>query len=646
MADANDRWLGVMVVEGERRRGFRARPVAAVVVAWMAICVLGGATLPTAAQDPADPPPPAPTIPAIGAPGSTERITLVSSRVQDGWRYDQYRNPAYPCAVSGDNTFTIATALGTPTTEYRPLWVYMHGGGFGYFDDTGTPQPDTWHMREETPGRQIAFLTGGDSGRGGGLLVRAREAPAGYRMLGVSMCGHDGYGGADLPDPNNPNLTADGRPRTVNGLYATKAAIAFTRATVLTDDIVLHGTSAGSFGAWHVAWALDEQGIPPAAVIADSGVLSTARVGWLDEDPGCSTNAQGAQRLRDRLHPAIIDPANEPGDLVADGRISSPVLDLWVGNDPYWCGDTPVRCPVDDGPDVNLGATDCMHEGVRRAIAAQGPASRSRSMEVCVDEPTRAGDCDRHVPSVVSDSVNTAEAWPADHLGSIMDWVGERLADDAVQPADWAAGRSFATAAVVDLLGRVDPVRADEIVGALVAGGTKRTEVDRLTRSPEWLEAIVQQLYETALDRRGDAASVAYWSEELASGRRTVANVTAGFYASTDHFRRSGGTPSAWVAALYDAVLGRAATPADIAHWVEQVRRRGRSVVALALVQSPESAGDRVTALYHRLLGRSPSVADITYWGRRVRTEGDLALATQLVVTPEYQTRAIRRFAS
>jgi hypothetical protein len=621
----------------------------AVVTACVTVGTLGGSGLPAAAQGtdvPSQTSTGSPAVPAIGAPGSTNRITLVASRVQDGWRYDQYRNPAYPCAVSGDNTFIIATALGTPTNALRPLWVYMHGGGFGYFDDTGTPQPNTWHMTEETLTRQIAFLRGGDSSRGGGILVAARTAPAGFRMLGVSMCGHDGYGGADVPDPDNPNRTADGRPRTVNGLYATKAAIAFAQRKVPTDDVVLHGSSAGSFGAWHVAWGLAEQGLPPTAVIADSGVFSTARAGWLDEDPGCGTNAGGAQRFRARLHPAILDPDNEPGDLVADGRISSPVLDLWVGNDPIWCGDTPVRCPVDDGPDVNLGATDCMHEGVRRAIAAQGPNRRSRSMELCVDEPalTQPEDCDRHVPSVVSDFVNTAAPWPEDYRASIMDWVDDRLADDAPQPSDWPAGMAFATAAVVDLLGRADPARATAIVTAMIAGRSKRSELDRLTRSPEWLEAIVQQLYRTTLGRVGDPASVAYWTGELASDRRTVANVTAAFYASPDYFGRVGGTPSSWIAALYTAVLGRPASRSDITYWVDQVRRRGRSVVALAMVQSPESAGDRVTGLYERLLGRHPSKADIAYWGPRVRAEGDLALASQLAVSSEYQTRAERRF--
>lgn len=595
-------------------------------------------------QEAAGPTPRTATPGPIGEPGSIDGIELMATTTRDGWRYDQYRNPAYPCAVSGSNTFTIATKVGTPATAFRPLWVYLHGGGFGYFDATGTPQPSTLHMKQETPGRQIGFLTGGDSSRGGGVLQQLRDAPAGFRMLGVSMCGYDGYGGADVPDPGNPNLTEDGEPRTVNGLRATTAAVDFARRTVPTDDIVLHGTSAGSFGAWHVAWSLAEQGLAPDAVVADSGVLSTAYAGWLDEDPGCGTNSTGASRFRDRLHPAILDPANEPGDLLADRRIPSPVLDMWVGNDPYWCGDTPVRCPVPGGPPINLGASDCMHEGVRRAIAAQGPASRSRSMELCVDEPSLPEGCDRHVPSVVTDMPNTLGPWPADHTTAVLDWVEDRLGDDAPKPSDWPAGRAFARAAVLDLLGRDDPARADQIVREMLAGASKSGVLDRLTRSREWLEAIVQDLYVTTLGRPGDPGSVTYWIGELASGRRTVVDVSAAFYASPEYFARIGGTPAAWVSDLYRVLLGRAATRADVDHWVETVRRRGRSVVALQLLQSPESAGRRVTALYQHLLGRNPSKDDIAYWGPRVRAEGDLALASSLARGAEYQARAERRF--
>lgn len=577
----------------------------------------------------------------IGAPASTSAIRLVASTTKDGWRYEQYRNPAYPCAVSGASTFTIATKVGTPTDAVRPLWVYLHGGGFGYFDATGQPQPGANLMVEETAARQIGFLERGDSASGGILPeVRSAATNGGYRMLAVSMCHHDGYMGGGQTDPDNP------AGRTVNGLAATKAAIAFTLRTVPTDDFVLHGTSSGSFGAWSLAWALDELGLPATAVIGDSGMFNEAYKGWVDGEPGCGNpDGDGYKAFRARTHPALTDPANRPGALVASGRIASPVLDVWVPNDPIWCGEKPVACPV-GGATFTMGATDCMHEEMRRAIVAQGPLSRSRSMRVCVEDPGSAGTCDRHVPTVITGATNTDPLQPADFQQAIMGWVAQRLDDDGVAaPSDRTSAGSFAAAATRDFLGSDNLRRADALATALTAGQPKIALLRRLTTSEPWLVRIVGDLYLDTLGRPGDAGGVAYWVGVLARGERTVAEVAARFYASPEYYAGlGGGTDASWVTDLYDAILHRAPEPGGVGYWVGEVARRGRSSVALRLFQSGESAAARVRELYQELLGRSPSAGDVAYWSPQVVARGDLTLAVNLANSPEYQSRAETRY--
>lgn len=627
------------------RRPGPAGLVTTLVVALTLLLALPAGPAGAQADDPLPPtdpdPVPAADVAAIGTPGRTGRIRFVRSVETGGWRYDQYRNPDYPCATSGDSTFVIATKLGTPTDAVRPLWVYLHGGGFGYFDASGSPQPDGYRMAEETLGRQVNFLTGGDSGGGGGLLTRARSrsarAPAGFRMLAVSMCHHDGYMGGGQADPNNPS---PGRP--VTGLSATTAAIAFTLQTVPTDDYVLHGTSSGSFGTWATAWSLSAQGIPATAIVADSGVLGEAYKGWIDGEPGCGNpNNEGYQTFRRRVHPDLLADGNEPGALIADGRIASPVLDVWVPRDPIWCGDRQVQCPV-GGVTVVMGATDCMHEGVGRAVAAQGPLSRSRSMRLCVDDPNVAGACDLHVPTVFSDRSNTAAPWPEDYLTSIMQWVDARLADDGSAPPSPRTGPgSFAAAATVDFLGAADVRREEALTLALAAGQPKSALLKRLTTSQPWLEAIVDDLYRSTLGRPGDPDGVAYWVDILATGRRSVAQVAASFYASPEY---AGTDPAAWVRSMYREILNREPEPGATAYWTGAAAARGRTWVALSLYQSAESAAARVTALYRTLLGRSPSASDVGYWSPQVVRRGDLTLAVSLANSPEYQARAEARF--
>ena len=176
----------------------------------------------------------------VGAPGATDRIEFIGTTVVDGYSFDQYRNLAYPCLIRGYQTFAIGTKVGSDPNATRPLWVRMHGGGVGWFGPDGSPLPNAAQKSEETD-----VLT--NTLTQGGLMARVRSAPAGFRLLSVSMCDHDIYSGGDQPDPNNPNTTPDGKPRTVNGLFATKAAIQLALKKLPTSKFFLHGTSAVSY---------------------------------------------------------------------------------------------------------------------------------------------------------------------------------------------------------------------------------------------------------------------------------------------------------------------------------------------------------------------------------------------------------------
>jgi hypothetical protein len=161
-----------------------------------------------------------------------------------------------------------------------------------------------------------------------------------------------------------------------------------------------------------------------------------------------------------------------------------------------------------------------------------------------------------------------------------------------------------------------------------------------LTASDEWLGTIVTGLYEDTLGRAPDAEGLAYWVGALRSGRYTVAQVAASFYAAPEY---RGDEVEPWIADLYADILGRAATPDDIAYWSAQVDAHGPSWVAVRLYGSLESRRDRVTALYAHLLDRVPEPDGLAYWADRVATTGDLALARELAASAEYRTRAIER---
>ena len=231
------------------------------------------------------------------------------------------------------------------------------------------------------------------------------------------------------------------------------------------------------------------------------------------------------------------------------------------------------------------------------------------------------------------------------------EWLKARSVDPTtgcVGPAV-PANASFVRAAHEDLLDR--SATASEVVqqaGYLDVGGTRATLLGRLTTSDEWLGSIVTGFYADTLDREPDADGLAFWVGALRSGRYTVAQVAASFYASPEYYGRFGppsdGTTASWVVDLYSAMLGRAPSSEDVDYWVSQADAHGRSWVAVRLHGSLESRRDRVTALYDHLLGRAPEPDGLDYWAGRIATTGDLALARQLAASAEYGARAVGRF--
>lgn len=360
----------------------------------------------------------------LATPADTTRIEAIGTSTLNGWRYDAYRDLAYPCSISGYQTFVVGTKIGSVATEAHPLFVLMHGGGVGYFDANGNPVPGPGQKIEES-GASLANRLDNN-----GLLGRVRADPAGFRTVAVSYCSHDLYGGSVTPDPNNPNLTPDGAPRFTTGLISVKAAVQYVTARYPTTKTFLQGGSAGSAGTFGVAWAMQQQGIAPAGVIADASIVN-AEAFAVGNAAGICADLNSEARVAAvsaRIHPDLSNIANEPDKLVATGRLTVPFLHIWNHGDQNTCGAPPVACPLRNGTTVTLGYTDCIHEPMRLAIAAQGTSSRSRNLPLCVDNDGTP-DCSVHVVTSKPGVVNTDPQSPADYLTAITDWIHVRLGD-------------------------------------------------------------------------------------------------------------------------------------------------------------------------------------------------------------------------
>lgn len=205
---------------------------------------------------------------------------------------------------------------------------------------------------------------------------------------------------------------------------------------------------------------------------------------------------------------------------------------------------------------------------------------------------------------------------------------------------------AFLRAAYTDFLNRLPMTveqaqRVDDLGRhALTRGGL----VNLLARSPEWVRAQVSSLYETILGRSADPAGLGYWSDRVATGQLTIAQLASVLYASDEGFAYlGGGSDAAWVTRLYLDVLGRTPDPAGQTYWMNLSRRSGRNAVAYAFYQSIESRTRRVSDLYQRLLGRSPESVGAGYWANYLANGDDVALAANLATSDEYYLRSSTR---
>ncbi len=312
-------------------------------------------------------------------PVDTSQISLegerTSSAVGFTWEFDFYRNAAYDCGLSGNYTFMVMNPFDDPDAE-APMWVYLHGGGVGYFADEGgyvgvrNQTQDTWNHEEtfdDLYDTQLIRRVFPDNVVVDNTLKRRIEE--GYRIVFVSMCDHDLYSGLSTPYPNNPNPGAE-----VNGAHATMAAVEFATENYPTTHVFAHGTSAGSIGVHTLAQNQADIGKPLTGGIADSYVITPRLLPVFDVYAGTAGHPMPANFDPAQVTEKIGYFADEnidsyPGATVGlDDFRATPIL--WTGGDrdPFCAGAKPA---IAEAAAAGLNNCDYVFDGIRQAVANQ-----------------------------------------------------------------------------------------------------------------------------------------------------------------------------------------------------------------------------------------------------------------------------------
>jgi hypothetical protein len=203
-----------------------------------------------------------------------------------------------------------------------------------------------------------------------------------------------------------------------------------------------------------------------------------------------------------------------------------------------------------------------------------------------------------------------------------------------------------------DFLGReADTVGLDFWSQSVAAGALTRAQVvDYFFRSPEFRLTVapIARLYFAYFLRIPDYPGLTYWIDQFRGGR-SLDSISDFFSGSAEFRNRYGGlTNSAFVVLVYNNVLGRAPETQGFEFWVNQLNAgtfsRGQMMAFFAESEEYQRLSDArvyVTMMYVGMLRRSPEPDGFNFWVGTL-TSGQatgLSLIEGFLGAPEYRAR-------
>jgi hypothetical protein len=135
-----------------------------------------------------------------------------------------------------------------------------------------------------------------------------------------------------------------------------------------------------------------------------------------------------------------------------------------------------------------------------------------------------------------------------------------------------------------------------------------------LTHSIEHYQDFVINAYQSYLGRTPDQAGLNAWVTQMQNGL-TDEHLEAKFIGSTEYIKNHGGPGAGWVTGMYQDILGRTPSQAEVNNWVNALNHgETPEQVAYGFAASAEREGNRVRADYQTFLGRTPAPSEVTSW--------------------------------
>ncbi|HEV8062677.1 MAG TPA: SdrD B-like domain-containing protein, partial [Gemmataceae bacterium] len=176
----------------------------------------------------------------------------------------------------------------------------------------------------------------------------------------------------------------------------------------------------------------------------------------------------------------------------------------------------------------------------------------------------------------------------------------------------------------------------------LEGGMSQQAFVSFMLSTPEHMASEINSSYLTILGRPADAGGLAYFEGLMNSGV-SIDDINATLLTSPE-FQARFSSNQAFVQGLYQAVLGRAPSAADLSFWQAQLTGgTQRLMLAEEILHSTESIADEIKLDYLNILGRQADTASLNAWVSMIQN-GQMTepqVATALMCSTEFFDRVM-----
>ncbi|MEV7972892.1 DUF4214 domain-containing protein [Cellulomonas sp. NPDC089187] len=161
--------------------------------------------------------------------------------------------------------------------------------------------------------------------------------------------------------------------------------------------------------------------------------------------------------------------------------------------------------------------------------------------------------------------------------------------------------------------------------------------------STEYRTRVINNAYQKALGRSADSGGLSTHLRSMANGL-TEQELHVTLWSSDEAWQQAGKNTSTWVTRLYQGVLGRTPSAAEVNNWVPQVNQQGRAAVARNVLRSVEHADQYINAQYQLLFARNADASGKATWRGLVQTGQQAEVTVSLMNSAEFRQRAITQF--